>query len=189
MGILKKLLPLLVLLLALAALLFVAGWFRPERHAARTRGVYRVPTEKVWERLANVQVWPSWLEAFHTVSSRPDVDGHDAYSVGTEFGDAVLVVEHQDDSGRLTTLLDAGAFQGRWIYELKDVPAGSELTITEIGDVGNPFLRGVMMFKDPHESMRDFLTDLGRALEVEPSIEDIDVSVEQAEADATRREE
>lgn len=173
MGILKKLLPLLVLLLAALALLFGVGWLRPAQHIAACRGVLRVDPDQVWARVVDVDAWPTWVSAFDAVRPRADEDGHPSYFVETEFGEAVLIVE-QRDSERMVTFLDAGSFEGRWAYELSAVPAGSQLTITETGTVSNPLMRGLMMFMDEHASMRGFLEDLGAALECDVSVTEVE---------------
>ena len=178
MGILRKLLPLLVLLLAALAILAGVGWLRPADHTAACRAVLRTQPEEVWKRVAAIEEWPEWVSAFESIRPRPDRDGHPAYEVATEFGDAELVVEERDEGGAMRTFLDGGSFRGRWTWELVEVPAGSQLTITERGTVDNPLLRGLMMFTDPHASMRGFLEDLGRELGCECSVTDVEVSPE-----------
>ena len=58
-------------------------------------------------------------------------------------------------------IAEEGPFSGRWEIDIQPTPAGSNVTITEIGKVSNPFFRFVSKYVIGHTTqMEKYLTGL-----------------------------
>lgn len=74
-----------------------------------------------------------------------------------KYGDVPVHVERQEPPSLLVSRVDASekAFGGTWTYRIAPAPGGSELTITEDGEVYNVIFRFVSRFVIGHHATLD----------------------------------
>ena len=135
-----------VLLLAVLAIL-VIGWRLPVAHVASSSVQLNASPDSVFAVISKPEEYAAW---------RSDVKKVD---VTTEQG--VTRFREEGSNGRIlfeiteripprrfvTKIADKSLpFGGRWIYEITPTPNGSELRITEEGEVYNPLFRFVSRF-------------------------------------------
>ena len=148
------------LLLGLVALI---GFALPQDHVATRTVTLNRPIADVWATITDVESFPRWRSAV----SRVDVLGQEPRQWREHGSDGTLtfrIVESQPPSRLVSEIADTDLpFGGRWIYELKASGPGTELTITEQGQVYNPIFRFVSRFVMGHTATIDaYLRDLER---------------------------
>jgi uncharacterized protein YndB with AHSA1/START domain len=174
---------LLILLLApvaaLTSLLFITiavGLSLPRRHvASRTLKTAQTP-ETVWRAITDYEHQPAWRKDVRQVVRLPDREGREVWREVYEKGSPLtLETAESVEPRRLVRVIadEGGPFSGRWEYDLKPSGAnGSELTITERGEVPNPFFRFVSRFLLGHTYfMERFERDLAAKFGEEAVIE------------------
>jgi uncharacterized protein YndB with AHSA1/START domain len=162
----------------IALLLFVtaAGLLIPRRHvASRTLKTSQSP-ETVWRAITDYVGQPAWRKDLKTVERLPDREGRELWREVYEDG-SPLTMETAEavPPSRLVRIIvdEGGPFSGRWEYEIKaNNMGGSSLTITEHGEVPNPFFRFVSRFVIGHTHfMEKFQKDLAAKFGEEAVIE------------------
>src|SRR5687767_2370806 len=124
----------LVLLLVAGSIVLI-GFALPQGHVASRTVVVNRPVAEVWRAITDVESFPAWrsgVSRVEVLSAEPrrwrEVAGGDTLTL--------QVVEAQPPARLVSEIADKDLpFGGRWIYQLKSVPAGTELTITEEGQV------------------------------------------------------
>lgn len=82
------------------------------------------------------------------------------------------IVETVAPERLVTRIVDNSAFGGAWAYRISPEGAGSRVTITEHGEVYNPFFRVISAKVIGHTATLDgYLTDLGRKFATADSVE------------------
>ena len=144
-----------VLLVAVLAVVIV-GWRLPVAHVATSAVQLKASPESVFTLISTPENYAAW---------RPDVKKVD---VTTEQG----VTRFREDGSNgpilfeiteitppkrfVTRIADKSLpFGGRWIYEITPTPSGSQLRITEEGEVYNPIFRFVSRFIMGHTATID----------------------------------
>ena len=138
----------ITLVASVFAVLFLVGAFLPRSHQVTRSLVLKQSPEAVWQVLTDYANVPTWHQHVHKVERLPDRDGHDFWQE-TYPGDYILFAETIESlpSTRLvrTFVDDKGPFRGRWEFALAANETGCRLSITEVGDIANPFFR--LMFR------------------------------------------
>ena len=82
---------------------------------------------------------PPEIDSVHRLDDR---DGRQVFEERGEFGPIRYLVEKREPPRLLVMrITDNSAFGGTWTYEVAPASAGSRLTITEDGEIYNPFFR------------------------------------------------
>jgi hypothetical protein len=152
---------------ALGLLLTVAGALRPTDHVATITVHLAKSDSAVWAVASDFPRVPEWFDEVKKVERIADVGGRPAWR--EQYGGFTVtnvVREWEPNRKIVREILPEGAFSGTWTLELAPDGAGTKLTITERGHVGNPFFRGMMMFADPRSTMRKYAAALGKRLGV-----------------------
>lgn len=162
---------LVVLALALGTLALVTGlvgMLAPATHTATAGARLAAPIETVWAAVADLGATAGWSSEIETMQRiEPGPGELERWQVGAAWGASTMSVEERQPPRLQRTLLEAGPFSGRWTYVLEPAEGGgTELTLTEEGTIPNPFVRALMLFHDPTESMRRYLGELGAHLGV-----------------------
>jgi uncharacterized protein YndB with AHSA1/START domain len=150
---------LLVLLVALA------GFSLPQDHVATRSATFNKPVAEVWNAITDVEAFPRWRSGI----SRVEVLAREPRRWREHGSDEPItfqIVESHPPVRLVSEIADTGLpFGGRWIYELKSTGTGTELTITERGEVYNPVFRFVSRFVMGHTAtIEAYLGDLAKAL-------------------------
>jgi hypothetical protein len=149
------------------ALLAIVGMFLPKGHRASRTVVYSAPPARVFATITDFARFPEWRSDVKTV----ELLGNDGR--GMRFreegrnGTITYRVERQEPGSTLVTRIDDPSlpFGGSWTLEVKSVPEGTSLTITEDGEVYNPIFRVLSKVVFSHYSTIDtYQSDLRKRL-------------------------
>ncbi len=146
----------------LAATPVVVGMFLPRQHTVTRRVVIQQPREVIWARIIDVAGQVAW---------RPDVkqairlDDHDGHEVWREGGDVALETVEVVPPGRLVRrIVPNKLFGGTWTLTLEQAPGGTEVAVTEDGEVYHPLFRTVSKFIIGHDrTVNGYLANLARS--------------------------
>jgi len=152
-------------LLAIAAIVFVAGLILPRDHRAVSRITLHKAPEEVWPVIRDlgslVGTWPDLKSA----SRLPDRDGKEMWEQNAGGYPLRLIIEESAPPVRLVTRIDAAPdaiFGGIWTYEISPAAGRSTVTVTEAGYVNNAFFRTMMKVMGVHKTADGYLTALGK---------------------------
>jgi uncharacterized protein YndB with AHSA1/START domain len=153
-----------VLLVGVTAL---AGMALPKDHrASRTVSLAADPAA-VFAVVSDFLAYPQWRsDVKSVVLDRPAGVGAIVHEDGAN-GPIPYRVEVFDPPARLVLrIADASLpFGGTWTYELKNAGGGTELTLTEDGEVYNPIFRVMQqVFFSPYATIDTYLADLEKRL-------------------------
>jgi len=152
-------------LAGVAALVVGVGWLLPVKHRAVRRATIPAQPAEVYALLTDVARFPGWRSKVARIDLLPDENARQPYrEVGGDGAITYVVDEAVADRRLVTRIADRTLpFGGRWVYELTPVAGGTELRITEEGEVYNPLFRAVSRFVIGHTATVDrFLRDVGR---------------------------
>ena len=153
--------------LALVALITLIGAFVPRDHRATSTVVLHQPVDSVWRVVRDLGGVPAlWPEIKESVRL-PDKNGHEVWRQKMSGWDIPLIVIESTAPQRLVTQIDTsagGAFGGTWTYELTpDSGAGTKISVTEAGWIGNPIFRTLSRFVfGYYGSLDGYLKALGK---------------------------
>lgn len=150
-------------LVLLVGVVLLVGMVLPVSHVASVSGTIPAPPEEVWPVLTDVEAFPSWRRGVEEVERLPDRDGRPAWREVARTGTMTLeVVRSRPDRLLVTRIADPDLpFGGTWTFELEPEGPATRLTITENGQVYNPFFRFMARFVFGHEATaRAYLEDL-----------------------------
>lgn len=162
-------------LTSLLVIVIAVGLSIPRRHvASRTLKSGQSP-ETVWKVITDYEGQPSWRKDVKKVERLPDRNGHEVWREVYEDGSPITLETAESVApNRLVRIIadEGGPFSGRWEYDIRADGAGSRLTITERGEVPNPFFRFVSRFLIGHTYfMEKFQKDMAAKFGEEALIE------------------
>ncbi len=165
-----KILKIGVLLLIGAILLIVLiGFALPQNHVASLSAEFDASPTQVWEAITEVRDYPEWRSGVESVEVTSTQGELLSWIERGSAGEIPLSVESQAAPRSLVTRIDSQVlpFGGSWSYEIEALTADrARLTITENGEVYNPFYRFVSRFVMGHTAtIEAYLVDLGMLLE------------------------
>jgi hypothetical protein len=153
-------------LIGLIAIAFVVGTMLPKAHEAWSSTSYRAKPEQVWAVVTDFAKYPEW----RTGVTRVDVTGGGTSPLVTEHGSNGVIpfkVELMQAPSKMVMRIadpDLG-FGGTWTFDLAPQDAGSELLITENGEIYNPLFRVMSkLFFSPTATIETYLDDLRKRL-------------------------
>jgi ribosome-associated toxin RatA of RatAB toxin-antitoxin module len=132
----------------LALIVVVVGYSLPKRHTATRVTKVPQPPETVYALLADVDRYPTWRPAVKALERQPDRDGRPAWTETVSGMKIPLYFEIMERPTRLVARIAGPSlpFGGTWTYRIAPAPGGSEVTITEDGEVYNPVFRFMSRF-------------------------------------------
>jgi uncharacterized protein YndB with AHSA1/START domain len=121
----------------------LAGLALPRSHVASRTVRVAAPPERVWATITNVAEHPSWRPGLTRVETLPAVDGRAAWREHDRTSRiAYEVVEAVPPRRLVTRITDRDLpFGGRWEFDIRPAEGGSDVTVTEHGEVHNPIFR------------------------------------------------
>jgi uncharacterized protein YndB with AHSA1/START domain len=158
----------------LALLAGVGCFCRRGYTVARSLRSRRSP-EEVWQVISDFAAVPSWHPELKTVERLPDRNGHEVwretdrrgYPVQLETIEALAplrLVRHISD--------EDGPFSGQWEFDVQPAAQGSRITLTERGQIPNPFFRLMFWaFMTPAFYLEMYLRALATKLGDPPQLE------------------
>ena len=137
-----------IAIVGLVAVVLVIGWALPMKHQASRQATLPAPPDIVWKTITGVDAFSSWRRDVTKIERLPDREGRPVWVEEGSSGRMTLAVERSDPP-RLLVLRIADLdlpFGGTWTYEISPASGGSQLTITEDGEIYNPLFRFMARF-------------------------------------------
>jgi uncharacterized protein YndB with AHSA1/START domain len=126
------------------ALVALVGCVLPRYHVVARALVCPQPAEEVWKVITDFAATPTWHPEVKKVEQVADTAGRAVWRETDKRGYALLLetIEAQPPCRLVRALVDEdGPFTGQWLFELVPEATGCRLTLTERGQVPNPFFR------------------------------------------------
>lgn len=155
----KWLLRILLVLIGIVVVVYVVGLCLPSRHTAMMSAVIPAPVDQVWNRITNVADFPRWRKDMTSIQVANDsewVEVAGRMRVPMRMGE-------RDSLKRAVVVINSSdlPFGGEWVYELQPQGNSTQVTITENGEVRQPFFRFVSAFiMGRTATMRKYLSSL-----------------------------
>lgn len=132
----------------LVVIVVLIGYALPIAHTATRRVHLGAAPAVVYGLLADVDRYPTWRPGVRRLRRLPDRDGRAAWVEESRNGTIPFVFDRAEPTSHLVARIDARnlAFGGTWTYAIDPAAGGSDLTITENGEVYNPFFRFMSRF-------------------------------------------
>jgi polyketide cyclase/dehydrase/lipid transport protein len=133
------------LLVALVLGVLLAGALLPEEHRASRTLVTKQSPQAIWDVINDHNNEPTWRSDVASVQKLPDRNGHSVWQENYKDGNtlALETTESKPPTRIVREIAEEGPFSGRWEIDIQPTPSGSNVTVTEIGRVSNPFFRFV----------------------------------------------
>jgi len=155
----------IAVLIGLVALVTVIGMLLPKQHVAKRSAKFNQPPQTIWDAITNFEALPSWRPEVQSVEKQPDRDGHPVWMEVSKMGNMPYEVTVFEPPMKMVTVIADTTlpFGGSWTYEIQEVDGGSQLTITEDGEIYNPIFRFMARFIfGYHATMEAYLKNLGK---------------------------
>jgi hypothetical protein len=139
------------------ALVVIIGYSLPKAHSATRAAKVALSPDAVYALLIDVDKYPSWRPGVKALTRQPDRDGRPAWTEDVSGMKIPLRFEKMERPALLVSRIADPSlpFGGTWTYRIAPVADGSEVTITEDGEVYNPFFRFMSRFVFGHTATLD----------------------------------
>ncbi len=166
---------LLVFALAATTLLVLAlGNRLPKGHVVTRMAYFNRSPAEIWQIVTDFMGQVSWRPDLRSVERLPYRGGHEVWRETDNRGQTLTLetVEATPHRRLVRRIADDNvSFSGGWTMDIGEFGEVTSLTITETGEIDNPFFRFVSRYIVGHESSIDrYLTALGKKLGVDVTI-------------------
>jgi hypothetical protein len=147
----------------LVAIMAAVGAALPKAHTASRTTRVALPPDALYTLLTDVDRYPTWRRDVKQLERLPDRDGKPAWVETMSAGRIPMQFERMERPALLVgRIADPSLpFGGTWTYRISPAAGGSELTITEDGEVYNPIFRFMSRFVFGHTAtMETFMKHL-----------------------------
>lgn len=164
-------------LVGVFVLIALVGAFLPRSHdVARSLPTGKCP-EAVWQIITDFPSVPSWHKDVTKVERLPDHNGHAVWreTYHGNYPMTLEITEYVEPRRMIRQIADVkGPFSGYWQFDLSPTDAGTVITITEHGEIPNPFFRFMArLFMRPEIYLEAYLKALAGRLGEEPLLKEI----------------
>jgi uncharacterized protein YndB with AHSA1/START domain len=149
------------------ALVALIGWLLPVAHEASRSAQFNAPPERVYDVVADVVSYANWFDDVRRVELLESTNGKLRFREHTSSGPIVMEVESARAPVQFVThIADPDQpFGGNWTFDIVPDGGGTRLTITERGEIYNPFFRFMARFVFGYTgTMEAYLTSLQKRL-------------------------
>jgi polyketide cyclase/dehydrase/lipid transport protein len=149
----------------LALIVAVVGAMLPRTHSVSRTAHVKMPPDALFTLLTDVSQYATWRPDVKSLQRLPDKNGMPAWIEETGGMKIPMRIERMERPTVIVGRIDSSelAFGGTWTYRIAPAPGGSELTITEDGEVHNVIFRFMSRFVFGHYATLDaFLVNLAR---------------------------
>ena len=135
----------------------VIGAMLPKGHTASRTARIAMSPEALYTLLSDVDRYQSWRPDVKSLQRLPDRDGKPAWIEDVGGMKIPLRFERMERPSLLVSRIDGSdlPFGGTWTYQIAPVGGGSDLTITENGEVYNVVFRFMSRFIFGHHATMD----------------------------------
>jgi uncharacterized protein YndB with AHSA1/START domain len=146
------------------AVIAVSGARMPRTHAVFRTLESKQPPEAVWAVVTDFAGTPSWHADVTKVERLPGRNGHEVWreTYRGGYGLRLETLEATPARRLVRSIVDEkGPFKGRWEFDLEPLPTGTRVTLTEYGEIANPFFRFMArVFMNPAFYIEQYLQAL-----------------------------
>ena len=146
------------LLVVLILVVMVGGLLLPEEHHASRTLVTKQSPQAIWDAINDHANEPKWRSDIESVNSLGERNGKPVWQENYKDGNkvALMTTESKPPTRMVRELTDLeGPFSGRWEIDIQPTATGSNVKITEIGKVSNPFFRFVSKYVIGHTTFME----------------------------------
>lgn len=150
------------------AVLFIVvlvGAMLPKGHSVSRTVQVPMEPDALFTRLSDVSRYQSWRPDVTSLQRLPDKNGMPAWIEETGGTKIPMRFERMERPSLLVARIDSSQlpFGGAWTYRIAPAPGGSQLTLTEDGEVSNVIFRFMSKFVFGHYATMDgFIRNLRR---------------------------
>jgi uncharacterized protein YndB with AHSA1/START domain len=163
------------IVLALVVLVVVIGALLPEKHTATRSARFHQQSDAIWQAITTYQNFPSWRSSVKSVDALASKNAFPAWREVDSHGNILpmQVLESDPPLHLVTMIADPSLpFGGTWTIEITPAPDGSNVRITENGEIHNIIFRFLSRFVFGYTlTMDTYLKDLGKKFGGTPAIE------------------
>jgi hypothetical protein len=146
------------LIIAVLLVALVVGLLLPEEHHASRTLVTKQTPQAIWDTINDHSNEPQWRYDVESVASLGERNGKPVWQENYKDGNkvALITTEFHPPTRMVRELTDLeGPFSGRWEIDIQPTPTGSNVKVTEIGKVSNPFFRFVSKYIIGHTTFME----------------------------------
>lgn len=146
-----------------AVLVVTVGYSLPKAHSVSRTTTLPLPPDAVYALLLDVDQYRTWRPAVNALQRNADRDGRPAWTEEASGMTIPLYFERLERPSLLVARIADPSlpFGGTWTYRIVPAAAGSQVTITEDGEVYNPFFRFMSRFVFGHAAtIEEFVKNL-----------------------------
>ena len=146
-----------VAIAVIVGLVVLIGSQLPKGHKVTRTTKLKLPPDALYTVLSDVDHYQTWRPDVKKLERLPDRDGRPAWVEEMSTGRIPLFFERMERPSLLVTRIADPTlpFGGTWTYRITPAAGGSELSITEDGEVYNPIFRFVSRFILGHTATLD----------------------------------
>jgi uncharacterized membrane protein len=151
--------------IALIIIVLLIGALLPRNHVASREIILRRSPEEIYAVIHDFASAPAWRTDLESVEMLGEVDGHIRFREQSKQGRITYeVVEDKPPRTLVTRIVDQDlGYSGNWTYALSPTDHGTNVRITEAGEVSNVLFRFLSRFVFGHTAtMEAYLGALGR---------------------------
>jgi hypothetical protein len=148
-----------VVLAAIIIIMVFIGRSLPEKHTATQTRSFNSSPEEVWRVVTNIGEWKSWRKGVKEVT----MTGADTFLEKSSNDDVEYRISNSVPGvSHTTTIITKDLpYGGSWNYVFEKEGSGCKLTITENGEVYNPFFRFMSKYIFGHDgTLKSYMNDL-----------------------------
>lgn len=151
---------------SVVVVIVVLGSTQPATHVASARARFARSPADVFAAISDHAAQKSWRSDLKAFEMLPPQDGKTVFRETTGFGAITYIVEESQPPRRyVTRILDETLpYGGSWTFELVPDGAGTQLTITEAGEVKAFLFRALSTFFSKTATIEKYLKELGTQL-------------------------
>jgi hypothetical protein len=151
----------LVVVAVLIALIYLIGYWLPLKHTASIQYTFEKNSpEEVWDRITSFKEYSRWRSGLKNL--QPIDDHH--WKETNSHGDTITYHGEVVVPGKrfVSRIMSKGLpYGGSWTYNVEPAQGGTQLTITEDGEVYNPVFRFMSRYFFGHEAtLKQYINDL-----------------------------
>lgn len=143
---------------------YLYGSRLPREHTVTSNLLLVAPADTVFKVIRNIEASPSWWDAVIGVERIKGASKESWRQDMGQIGSIEVEVSKVGPGRRMEVSIrnaEAQGWGGTWYYEVRDTPAGTEVTVTEEGWVEHPVYRTLMKLRGKHRTIDSFLMSLG----------------------------
>jgi hypothetical protein len=147
----------IVAIAVIVGLIALIGSQLPKGHRATRTTRVKLPPDALFTLLSDVDNYKTWRPDVKKLERLPDREGRPAWVEETSTGKIPLYFERMERPSLLVGRIADPTlpFGGTWTYRITPAADGSELSITEDGEVYNPIFRFMSRFVFGHTATMD----------------------------------